>query len=152
MNDFHFQIILPLRDDVRALVEQLNTHHLSHCSPEICHLTSAEQLAHSDCTMIGAFNGDHLCGIGAIKYMGTYGEITRMFVEEPFRRKGLASRILDLLISHARERKLRCVKLETSESFVSAVRLYGARGFVPCQPFGEYVHAPFNSYMEKELN
>lgn len=151
MSDFVFQPISPLRDDVLVLVERLNAHNLSHCSPEICHLATANQLAESDCLMIGAFTGEHLCGMGAIKFMETYGEITRMFVEEPFRRNGIANQILDLLIKAAIERNLESIKLETSVRFENAVRLYKSTGFIPCAPFGEYVHAPFNTYLEKKL-
>jgi putative acetyltransferase len=132
-------------------MERLNAHNLSHCPPEICHLATAEQLAESDCLMIGAFTDEHLCGMGALKFFENYGEITRMFVEQPFRRKGIARQILDLLIQEAVKRNLESLKLETSEQFANAVRLYKSSGFVPCAPFGEYVHAPHNAYLEKTL-
>lgn len=151
MSDFVFRSISPLRGDVLALMERLNAHNLSHCAPEICHLATAEQLAVSDCLMIGAFADEHLCGMGALKFMETYGEITRMFVDEPFRRKGIASRILDLLVQAAIERNLTSIRLETSERFINAVRLYETTGFIQCGPFGAYVHAPYNTYMEKKL-
>lgn len=151
MSDFLFRSISPLRGDVLALMERLNAHNLSHCAPEICHLATAEQLADSDCLMIGAFTDEHLCGMGALKFMETYGEITRMFVEEPFRKRGIASQLLDLLIQAAIKRNLRSIRLETSDRFINAVRLYEAAGFIRCDPFGAYVHAPYNTYMEKKL-
>lgn len=151
MNGIHFSTISPLRDDVRTLMEQLNAHNLSHCPPEICHLATPEQLAGSDCTMIGAFSRERLCGMGAIRFMDSYGEITRMFVEEDFRRKGIAKQILDLLVQCAINRNLQSVKLETSVKFTNAVSFYAASGFTACAPFGDYVHAPHNSYMKKIL-
>lgn len=151
MNKIIYQVISPFRADVRVLVDRLNAHHLSHCPPEICHLTTAEQLAETDYLMIGAFNDKILCGIGAIKFMKSYGEITRMFVDEQFRGHGIAKRILEFLLERAVERNLKSVKLETSEKFTSAVRLYKSYGFTPCAPFGEYVYAPHNTYMEKNL-
>lgn len=151
MSEFVFQTISPLRDDVRVLMEKLNAHNLSHCPPEICHLATAEQLAGSDCLMIGAFNKEQLCGMGTIRFMDSYGEITRMYVDEQNRRKGIASQILHLLIQAAVKRNLKSIKLETSEKFTKAVRFYETAGFVRCAAFGEYVHAPHNAYMEKKL-
>ena len=151
MSDIVFRTISPIRDDVEGLMAKLNAHNLSYCPPEICHLATAGQLAEADCLMIGAFADEHLCGIGAIKFMGIYGEITRMFVEEQFRKIGIARQILDLLTQAANTRNLESIKLETSVRFTNAVRLYKSAGFVPCPPFGEYVHAPYNTYMEKRL-
>jgi len=83
--------------------------------------------------------------------MENYGEITRMFVEEQYRRNGIAGQILRLLIQEAIKRDLKSVKLETSVSFTNAVHLYESTGFIPCAPFGEYVHTPHNTYMERKL-
>lgn len=132
-------------------MKKLNAHNLSRCPPEICHLATAEQLAESDCLMIGAFSEDHLCGMGTIRFMETYGEITRMYVDEQSRRKGIANQILHLLIQEAMKRNLKSIKLETSLRFANAVRFYESTGFIPCAPFGEYVHAPHHTYMEKNL-
>jgi len=151
MSDFIFQAISPLRDDVRILMERLNAHNLSHCPPEICHLATAEQLAKSDCLMIGAFNEENLCGMGTILFKNTYGEITRMYVDEQYRRMGIANRILHHMIQEAIKRNLRSIKLETSIRFTKAIRLYESNGFNLCAPFGQYVHAPYNTYMEKIL-
>jgi len=144
--------ISPFRDDVRDLMNQLNAHHLSHCSPEICHLTTAEEIANFDHLMVGAFSDEQLCGMGAIKFMADYGEITRMFVVDEFRGTGIAKQILDRLVEAAIERNLRSVKLETSLKFTRAVRLYQSYGFANCAPFSDYVHAPYNAYMEKQLS
>lgn len=148
---FSYRPISPFRDDVLALMGKLNAHNLSHCPPEICHLATAEQIAESDYLMIGAFIGDDLCGMGAIKFMDGYGEITRMFVDEELRGNGIGTRILDHLVAGAIERKLKSLKLETSVMFTRAVRLYNSYGFGPCAPFGSYVAAPHNTYMEKSL-
>jgi putative acetyltransferase len=151
MKAFVYQVISPLRDDVRALMDRLNKHNLSHCPPEICHLATPEQLATTDCIMFGAFIEGCLCGMGAIKFMTGYGEITRMFVADEFRGRGVAKEILGCLIQCAVDRGLASVKLETSTKFISAVRLYKASGFTLCPPFGEYVNSSHNTYMEKKL-
>lgn len=151
MKTIIYQPISPFRDDVRDLMNQLNRHHLSHCLLEVCHLTTAEEIANSDHLMIGAFSDEQLCGMGAVKFMADYGEITRMFVVDEFRGNGIAKRILDCLVESAVERKLQSVKLETSLKFTRAVRLYQSYGFAPCAPFGDYVNAPHNTYMEKKL-
>lgn len=151
MKTISYQPISPFRDDVRVLMNQLNMHHLSHCLAEVCHLATAEEIAKYDHLMIGAFSDKQLCGIGAVKFMAGYGEITRMFVDEEFRGKGIAKPILDRLVEAAMARGLQSVKLETSLKFTRAVRLYTSYGFALCAPFGNYVNAPYNTYMEKRL-
>ena len=146
MSKIQFQLVSPFRDDVLKLMDLLNAHNLSHCPPEICRLTTAQQLAEAE--MIGAFHDNELVGIGAIKYDTDYGEITRMYVVEQFRGRKISRGILDSLVSRAIKRQIFSLKLETSIKFKSAVQLYKNYGFTECAPFGKYVEAPYNTYME----
>lgn len=146
-----YQPISPLREDVRYLITQLNQHHLSHCPPDVCHLAQAEQLVEMDCVMVGAFDESVLCGMGAVKFFDDYAKITRMFVLDEYRGNRIGNTILTKLIELVKERKLPVVKLETSEKFKAAVKLYRLNGFKVCVPFGEYVSSAQNLYMQKTI-
>ena len=145
------KVISPKRHDVQTMFDALDRHHLSLCPPEICHLTTTEVLDHDSCVLIGAFEHDMLCGIGGLKSFDGYGEITRMYVAPAHRGRAVAERILEKLISVAKGQGLPTVRLETSDKFEAAMKLYFKHGFVLCAPFGDYVNEPYNTYLEKRI-
>ena len=59
--------------------------------------------------------------------------------------------LMKALEEKALEKHRRKLRLETSENFKNAVRLYLKLGFKRCAPFGEYIYKPYNSYMEKSI-
>lgn len=143
--------VSPLAKDVQALIEMLDQHNLQHYSAEVCYLDPPEILAAGNCRMFGAYQDSQLCGIGAIKLFGEYGEIKRMFVLPKFRGQGLSRMILDKLIEVAKASGCSSVKLETGAKFEAAVRLYQSYGFQECGPFGTYTKGFPNMYMERAL-
>jgi len=145
------KVISPNRLDVQAMFDALNRHHLAHCPPEICHLTTAKELERDNCVLIGAFKHETLCGIGGVKLLEGYGEITRMYVAPEHRGQRLAERILHELMRLAGEQGRPLIRLETSNKFEAAMKLYLKNGFALCEPFGDYVDKPYNTYMEKRL-
>ncbi len=143
--------ISPCYDNVRELFRLLDTHNMSHHPPEVCHLTQPEELQEVRSILLGIFCDGELCGMGALKFFDDYAEVTRMFVKEAYRGNGLAGKLLDELAKVALTNGLTVLRLETSEKFRSAVRLYQNYGFHFCEPFGEYVNKPLNTYMEKQI-
>lgn len=147
--DIKIEEISPLLPEVKDLFRLLDEHNLSHCPPEICHLTQPDQMKTVDSTLLGVFCDGKLAGMGGLKYFKDYAEITRMFTLKTYRGKGLAAKLIAELESRVIKRNLKIMKLETSEKFVSAVALYKRLGFEKCDPFGEYIDKPFNSYYHK---
>ena len=143
--------VSPFHPDVLELIDQLNQHNLAIYSSEVCYLDPPEVLARENCVMLGVFDGEELCGIGAVKLFQTYGEIKRMFVAPKHRGKGLSQLILDQLIGIIRRSGLNSAKLETGLKLEAAVQLYRKNGFQICGPFGDYDRGDPNIYMEKDL-
>ena len=54
--------------------------------------------------------------------------IMNMYVRPAYRRRGIATRILDLLVKDARDRGINCVTLEATEA---GRPLYQKYGFIP---------------------
>lgn len=146
------QRISPHLKSAVALMDQLNQHHLGLVDPSACHLTTPEDLDKVDSLMVGAFKGEELCAIGAVKFFPEYGEITRMYTQSQYRGQGIAKTILDELLRQIQKRDLQWAMLETSDKFKSAVKLYLEQGFQICEPFGEYIHKKRNTYMRKKLD
>ena len=87
-----------------------------------------------------AFDGDAFVGAGSVSYyrvMPTYhnpaGEkayIMNMYVRPAYRRRGIATRMLELLVSDARRRGVAQISLEATEA---GRPLYQRFGFVPME-------------------
>lgn len=143
--------ISPLLPEVKELFGLLDEHNLSLCPPEICNLTQPDEMKTVNATLLGVFCDGQIVGIGGLKYFKDYAEVTRMFILDSYRGKGLATKLIAELESRALKQNLKTLRLETSEKFVFAVSLYKRLGFEECEPFGEYINKPFNSYYQKYL-
>ncbi|MFW9809306.1 MAG: GNAT family N-acetyltransferase [Candidatus Thorarchaeota archaeon] len=81
-----------------------------------------------------------MIGMGAVhEFVHGVGEITRMFLQSPYRGRGLGTDILNRLISKGREFGFKKLRLDTSEHFPYAIQLYQSAGFieVPLDNLGE---------------
>lgn len=144
--------ILPTDHEVKELFKLLDTHNMTHVPPEECHLTQPDEMKKVESILLGIFNDEALCGMGGLRFFDDYAEVTRMFVLEEHRGKGLATRLLGELEIEAMRRNKSFLRLETSHRFEHAYRLYLKHGFHLCEPFGAYAHATHqHAYMEKKM-
>lgn len=146
----------PLSDDVRALVQALNTWALEQTPREFTHHMTVEQMAAPDTTVFIARNdGGTAIGMGALKRHGDgLGEVKRMFTLPGARGSGLAGDIVANIEALARREGLQRLALETGavESFAAAWRVYERAGFKRCGAFLDYpADSPHNIYYEKHL-
>jgi putative acetyltransferase len=140
--------------EIRALLEVHFAGMLANSPEGSCHFLDFEGLNAHDVTFWSVWDGDSLAGCGALKeHSPTEGEIKSMRTSEAHLRKGAGGRMLDHIIAEARLRGYKRLSLETgsSEAFVPAVRMYEARGFVPCPPFADYVEDPFSRFYTLDL-
>jgi len=143
--------ITPSDSEVRELFKLLDTHNMSYCPPEECNLTQPEELEKMSSILLGAYYDGVLCGMGGLKFYDDYAEVTRMYVKEEFRGNKLSPRLLKELELKALEKDKSILKLETSDKFKNAINLYKQYGFKLCEPFGEYIEKPYNTYMELKI-
>lgn len=112
-------------------------------------------LAADDITLLGAWAGDELAGVGAIRELDpSHGEIKSMRTAPGHTRRGVAQAILDALLRLARERGYARVSLETGTNadFAAAIALYERNGFIPTGPFGDYVASDHNRFLTLPLS
>lgn len=122
--------------------------------PESRHALDLDELRAPDVTFWSVWDGSELAGCGALKELdATHGEIKSMRTASAFLRKGVASLVLQHLISEAQRRGYRRLSLETgsSEHFEPAQRLYRKFGFKDCPPFNGYLEDPNSAFMTREL-
>jgi GNAT superfamily N-acetyltransferase len=79
-------------------------------------------------------------------------ELRRVFVRRPFRRLGIARRLLAAIESRARARGFAVMRLETGPRQLAAMRLYENCGYVRIAAFGVYVDDPTSVCYEKRLD
>ncbi|MDR7380609.1 GNAT family N-acetyltransferase [Promicromonospora iranensis] len=153
----------PARDDVRRLLDEHLTDMFATSPAESVHALDHSALLAPAITFWTARGDDGtLLGCGALNELepGTeqgheqgHGEIKSMRTALQARGKGVASALLETVLTEARRRRYTRVSLETGSQdyFAAARRLYARHGFAECGPFGDYTHDPHSVFMTLEL-
>ncbi|GAA4847277.1 GNAT family N-acetyltransferase [Saccharopolyspora rosea] len=99
-------------------------------------------------------DGPAVVGCGALRLLdGRHGEVKAMRTAAQRKRSGIASLLLERIITEAVAAGLNRLSLETgaAEFFRPARKLYERFGFVRCGPFGDYRSDPNSVFMTKLL-
>lgn len=122
--------------------------------PESVHALEIDALRAHDITFWSVWEGDELQACGALKELGPdRGEIKSMRTAGAHRDQGIASRLVEHILSEARRRRYERLLLETGSmsEFAPARALYRKHGFEVCGPFADYEEDPNSVFMEKRL-
>jgi putative acetyltransferase len=125
--------------------------------PESRHALDLDALRRPDITfwsVLDDADGDALVGCGALKRLtADHAEIKSMRTDATRRRSGIASLLLDHLVTEARHAGYARLSLETGSAdfYLPARRLYAKHGFEPCEPFADYRRDPHSAYLTKRL-
>ena len=149
--NIQIQTVNPYDEKVSSLIKILDQYQIDLYGRECCHLDSQEELSKENVVMLGAFVEENIAGIGAIKFLGEYAEIKRMYFNEEYRGLGLATKLLDGLEQIAKSRKVETIKLETGMKQLAAQNFYKKNGYVNSGPFGTYNVNHVSLFMEKSL-
>ena len=146
----------PRHPEATALLRQSHQLMQELFAPEENHFLSIDALCGEDILFFVAREYDTTLGTGALALRhdagGPYGEVKSMFTAPFARGRGAAGLILDRLENEARTRDLPVIRLETGNLLEAAHRVYRARGFTDCGPFGDYIAHPSSVFMEKRLS
>jgi putative acetyltransferase len=105
-------------------------------------------------TFWSVWKGSQLVGCGALKELDSqHAEIKSMRSASSHLGKGVASHLLEHILTEARRRKYKRVSLETGsfDAFKPARNLYTKFGFTYCEPFSDYIQDPNTVFMTIEL-
>jgi putative acetyltransferase len=105
-------------------------------------------------TMWGAWDGETLAAIGALKMLGQdSAEVKSMRTHPDFLRRGAAAALLDHVIATADARGIRRLSLETGRgpAFEPALAMYRRRGFADGGPFSDYLPNAFSQFLHLTL-
>lgn len=143
--------VIPTREDVVSLIDQLNTYQIGLYGLAACNLEAPESLVKNNAYMLGAFEGKKLVGIGGVKLVNDYAEVKRMFVLEEYRGKHVAESILAKLEEQVFSCGIRSVYLETGNLHHAAMRFYRRMGYQEVEFFGNYRPNAVSRYFFKKL-
>jgi putative acetyltransferase len=113
-----------------------------------------DALRRPDITFWTAVDGGTLVGCAALKRLDpAHAELKSMRTAPARTRTGVASRILEHVLTEARAHGYRRISLETgtAEFFLPARTLYEKFGFAYCPPFGAYRPSEHNTFMTRAL-
>ncbi|MEL6877729.1 MAG: GNAT family N-acetyltransferase [Pseudomonadota bacterium] len=139
--------------DVAAILEYHHKDMLAVSPPGTAYAFDIERLNAPDIAVFGAWDGDALLGVGALRSHSDYAEIKSMRVLPQAKGKGLGKGLLELLLSAARDAGFKTMKLETgiSAPFNAANGLYTSFGFTETDPFAGYEDNGDNRFYELSL-
>lgn len=102
--------------------------------------------------VVVAYINKEAVGCGAFKQYDTNTvEIKRMFVELPFRGKGIAQQVLTELELWAKENNCNTCILETGKKQPEAIALYTKTGYTIISNYGQYEGVENSVCMKKEI-
>lgn len=122
--------------------------------PESKHALDIHGLRKPEITFWTIWDEQILSGCGALKeWDPLHGEIKSMRVAPQYRRKRVASRLLQHILEEAKARNYHRLSLETGSMpfFEPARQLYQKFGFHYCPPFGHYKEDPNSVFMSLQL-
>jgi GNAT superfamily N-acetyltransferase len=104
--------------------------------------------------LVGVLDGLPMCCAGWRRTTDdpALAEIKRMYVAEPYRRRGLARAVLAELEATARAAGVHRIRLETGAMQPEAKALYAASGYAPIENYGLYRDHPGSTCFGKTLN
>ena len=126
----------------------------SHSPPGHVFALDLSGLKGPEVTVWSAWEGDAICGIGALKRLDAVtGEIKSMRTHPDFLRKGAGRLLLDHIVQQARGRGMRRLSLETGsgDAFEPALTLYRSYGFSDGEAFADYERSAFNQFLHLDL-
>lgn len=137
------------RPEVGALLDEHLVDMYATSPAESVHALDLSKLRGPDMRVWTAWEFDTLLGIAALKTLTMdHGELKSMRTSACARGRGVASGLLDHVLSQARRLGFERVSLETGtqDYFAAARRLYVRHGFVDVPPFGDYAVDPSSTF------
>jgi putative acetyltransferase len=122
--------------------------------PESKHALDLDGLRNPGITFWSVMDGDTLVGCGAIKRLDPgHAEVKSMRVTPARKRSGIASLLLEHIITEAKRMGFTRLSLETGSTgfFLPARKLYEKFGFEYCEPFADYQLDPNSVFMTRML-
>tara|TARA_B100001996_G_scaffold197743_1_gene151418 strand:- start:219 stop:674 length:456 start_codon:yes stop_codon:yes gene_type:complete len=118
------------------------------------HVLDIPGLKDSSIKFWSLWNEDKLIGCGALKFLSNdHGEFKSIRISDKFKAKGYGSKIINHLISKAKNLNIKKISVETGAGifFAPARKLFTNSGFKKCGPFAHYKDDPNSCYFTIDI-
>jgi len=118
------------------------------------HVLDIPGLKDSSIKFWSLWNEDKLIGCGALKFLSNdHGEFKSIRISDKFKAKGYGSKIINHLISKAKNLNIKKISVETGAGifFAPARKLFTNSGFKKCGPFAHYKNDPNSCYFTIDI-
>lgn len=139
---------------VIAFLEDHLKHMMKITPPGCVHALDIEALKKPEITFWSVWEESELVGCGALKTLNSREAELKSMRTLPSRLgKGIASHLLEFILSEAKRKGVHRISLETGsyEAFKPARSLYEKFGFKYCKPFSDYSENPNSVFMTIEI-
>jgi len=144
----------PRAPDVRSLLATHLAFAHAPTPPEDRHALDVDGLSGPAVTFFSFRRDGVLLAVGALQRLDSdHAEVKSMHTVAAARGQGIGRRMIEHLITVAREAGYKRVSLETGSmvEFAPARALYASAGFKTCGPFASYRASPNSTYMTIDL-
>ena len=142
----------PTQSDVAELLRHGEAFSASLYPPESSHHLPLDALRRPEARFFVARDTEGTAlATGALVLHDDWAEIKRMWVEEAARGRGIARRVLNVLIAEAASAGVATLRLETGATSRAALALYEKTGFKRRGPFAGYRPDPLSVFMERPV-
>ncbi|MEK8126468.1 GNAT family N-acetyltransferase [Paenibacillus filicis] len=153
MGELTLQWVEPQNEDLLALIAKLDDYLYGLYPAEEVFVVDLDKPEVSQVVFVVAYEEGVAVGCGAYRPLDEQScELKRIFVDPPYRNRGIASRLLAFLEQHAERAGFTSLLLETGLMQPESIELYKKFGFVDIERFGEYVDCPSSICMGKNLS
>jgi putative acetyltransferase len=140
--------------EIARFLEEHVREMLSITPPESKHALDLDGLRRPEVTFWSVRDGGTVVGCGGIKKLDAgHAEVKSMRTMSARKRSGIASLLLEHIITEARRMGFTRLSLETGSAdfFLPARRLYEKFGFEYCEPFADYRPGPYSVFLTRAL-
>jgi putative acetyltransferase len=140
--------------EIASFLEEHVREMLSVTPVESKHALDLDGLRRPEITFWSVRDGGAVVGCGALKRLDpAHAEVKSMRTSSTRKRSGVASLLLEHIITQAREMGFTRLSLETGSAgfFAPARGLYEKFGFTYCGPFGDYRPDPNSVFLTRTL-
>lgn len=145
--------LVPHTDPIlQALIAKLDQDLLERYPIEEIHFVDFSDHSVERITFAVVFEGSVPVGCGALRPIDEERtELKRFFVDQNYRNRGIATKLLTFLEKHAQDLGNRIIRLETGAPQPEAIALYTKYGYYPIPCYGEYIGSKGSLCFEKKI-
>lgn len=137
--------------DISNLDDLINIENICFSHPLASNMLENALLNHKYC-FFGYTIDDKVIAYGSLFIVADEAQINNIAVLPSFRKKGIATKILNEIINYSKKCKCSVITLEVRESNTNAIQLYQKSGFVTLRARKKYYNHPTEDAYEMSKN